>query len=467
MGTSSTQQILDSYTISTAPREILDIILKSGPTEQSFMWQSYPDRRVIFRVKMLEVDTAKHRIKVAYDGTGELVDPKRTVYIKISFRETVFKGEVTQLGRQEIALQIPQEVRMREFRETVRQSFQPGKQFVTMRPYIPHMRPDQVPTMKLNLKDISQRGVGIFVSDSNIHFFKKGKFVELIALDKLELPRALLAQVVYVARQRGGKAEQHRGAENRVGLKMLDLIPVNHLELFTKTAFSRRAPLDELLQSDMLSQEFRDMLSNEVGRTLKKIKLRPALGKYLGELELLRGQDDYVLEHIQVLSVICTFIARSMNWVSEASMEKFIYAAYIHDAPLFKFPRLTKIHSLKEFEARRGQLSEEEQKTYLAAPEAAAALAAGDPSAPPDVAQMLSMQKELPDGGGFPLGLSHVKITPMAALFIVAHALTDEIYDNPDWSLEQWLPPAKLRYRGGHFTKVMTALEGAKISLKR
>mgnify|MGYP003390247681 CR=1 FL=1 len=461
------QQILDSYTVSTAPREILDIILKSGPTEQSFMWQSYPDKRVVFRVKMLEVDSVKHKVKVAYDGSGELVDPERPIYVKISFRETVFKGKVTKLSRQEVALDLPHEVRMREFRETIRQAFPPGKQFITMRPYVAHMRPDQLPSMKLNLKDVSLKGLGIFVSDANAHFFKKGKFIELVSLGQFELPRPLLAQVVYVTRQRGGRHELHRGAENRIGLKMLDEIPSIYLEMFTKNASQLRAPLDELLNSDMLSKEFKDMLGNEVSRTIKKIKQRPALAKYLNQLDLIRGEDDYLSEHIQVLGLICTFMARSMNWVSEASMEKFIYAAYIHDAPLFRFPRLARIHSKQDFEARRGQLSPEEQSVFLSAPEVAGLLATQDPQAPPDVESMLTQQKELPDGSGFPLGITQSKFTPMAALFIVAHSLTDEVMTNPEWSLEQWLPHAKMRYKGGHFNKVLTALESVKITLKR
>lgn len=464
---STNQQILESYTISTTPREILDTLLKSETSDQSFMWQSYPDRRLLFKIKMLDVDSAKHNIRVAYESSGELIDPKRVIYVKMSFRETVFKGKVTHLTRGEVTLDLPKEVRMREFRETIRQNFPAKSQFVIMRPYIPHLRPDQIPTMNLSLRDLSIRGIGLFVSDGNLHFFKKGKFVELISLGDLDMPRALLAQVVYVQRQRGGRLENYRGAENSVGLKMLDLIPSSHFEMFTKNASTRRAPLDELMSSDMLTQEFKDMLSNEVIRTVKKMKQRPALAKYLAQLEILRSEDDYVAEHIQILSVICTFIARAMNWVSEASMEKFIYASYVHDAPLFHHPRLARISSKSDFENKKGQLSDGEKKIFLDSPEVAAALAIGDSGAPPDVSQMLSMQKELPDGVGFPLGITHSKITPMASLFIVAHALTDEIMENPNWSLGDWLPRAKNKYKGGHFNKILNTLESVKITLKR
>ena len=464
---STNQQILNSYSVSTASKEIVDIILKSGPSDQSFMWQSYPNRRVIFQVRTLDIDLAKHKVRVAYDGSGALVDPQRPVYVKVSFRETVFKGEVAHLARHEVSLNIPTEVRVREFREAARSSFAPGVQFLTMRPYIAHLRPDQLPTMNLNMKDVSQRGLGIYVSDANLHFFKKGRFLELIALGGQELPRALLAQVVYIQRQRGGRAETHRGAENRIGLKMLDLIPTSILDAFANNASGRKAPIEELMNSDIVTQEFKDMLSNEVTRTLKKLKQRPAIAKYLAQLEILRGQDDYLPEHIQVLGMICTFLARTMNWVSEASMEKFIYASFIHDAPLFQYPRLARIHSRAEFDARKGQLTEEEKKAFLTAPEVAAALAMADPGAPPDVASMLSMQKELPDHTGFPLAIGHSKITPMAALFIIAHSLTDEIMENPAWSLQEWLPKAKQRYKGGNFNKVLTALDSVKITLKR
>lgn len=466
MATETNEQILRSYTISNSPKEILEVISKSGEQGKSILWQSYTGHKTIFEVKELQLEASRHRVRVSYDGVGELVDPKRTVYLKVSFRECVFKGDVAELKREELLLNLPHQVHVREFREVMRQSFPPRSHYIEMRPYVAHLRPDQLPTMQLNLRDISLKGLGLYVSDANAHFFKKGKFVELTALGKYGLPRGLLGQVAYFQRQRGGRSDT-RGLENRVGIKMLDLIPEALFNAFVSNSRSRPSPLEDLLKSDVLGEDFKDMLTQEVSRTLKKLKQRPAISKYLNQLEVLRGEDDYVPEHIQVLGVICTFIARSMNWVSEASLEKFVYAAFIHDAPLFQYPRLTRIAGRADFEARRGQLSSEEIAVFLAAPDNAAAIAAQDAAAPPDVGTMLKQQKAMPDGSGLPEGLSHTKITPMAALFIIAHSLTDEIMENPDWDLAQWLVGAKKRYKGGAFNKVIQALDTVKITMKR
>jgi HD-GYP domain-containing protein (c-di-GMP phosphodiesterase class II) len=263
------------------------------------------------------------------------------------------------------------------------------------------------------------------------------------------------------------KSERDEGLDWRVGVKMLDPIPPAALDAFQNGGQKTRKATEALLDSDILSPEFQAMLQVEVDRTLKKMKQRPALAKYLQQLEILRGQDSYLAEHIQVLTVVCTFIARTMNWVSEASMEKFVYAAYMHDAPLFAHPRLAPLRSRADLESHKAQLTAEEVDIFLRAPDDAAKAALADSSAPPDVAAMLSMQKELPDGSGFPRGLNQAKISPMAALFIIAHSLTDAIMDDNNWRMDEWLKKAKGQYRGGNFNKILAALDDVKITLKR
>lgn len=460
-----TQKILASYGLSDSPQEIIDAIQRSQVMGHSLLWQNHARGRTVFQVQALELDTARQKVRVAYDGPGDLIDPSRPVYAKISFRETVFKGEVYRMDAHEVVLHLPLEVRMREFRETLRTSFSLGEKTVDMRPHLAYMRPDQLPTLRVWVRDLSIKGLGLYLSDQNLHLFRKDKFIDLVALGETGLPRGLLGQVVYAQRQ-GGR-QMKKGMEMRVGVRMLDPIPQLQINAFTAGQKQRMGPSEALLKSDLLSPEFQEMLAQEVSQTLKKLRQRPAIAKYLNQLEVLRGQDDYLPEHINVLGIVCTFMARALGWVSEASLEKFVYAAHMHDAPFFAYPRLARIRDLKDFAARRVQLSAEEQKIFLGAPEAAAAIALTDTAAPPDVAQMLLMQKEMPDGSGFPHKAGHSRIPPMAALFIVAHALTEEIMQNREWELGPWLTKARKVYVGGHFNKVMTALESAKISLRR
>jgi hypothetical protein len=460
-----TAAIIQSYEISTSQQDILDVIIKSATANQSILWQTHNDHRTVYPVTELTLDLKTRQVTVLFAPNSALLNVKAPVYVKLAFRETVFKGHITKAAPGQLQVHIPEEIHWRDFRENKRMHFRRGERFVVARPYFAHLRADQVPTLKVSLRDISENGLGIYVSSQNVDFFKVDKFIELVGVGEQGLMRPLLGHVRWV-RKTDTRAERDEGLDWRVGIMMADPIPTSVLDPL-KGAKASGKRMESLLESDILSSEFKEMLQSEMQRTLKKMKQRPALVKYLQQLELVRGTDSYLEEHIQVLSVVCTFIARAMNWVSEASMEKFVYAAYMHDAPLFAYPRLARLKDRADLEAARTQLTAEEIDIFLRAPEEAAKIALSDSGAPPDVGTMLAQQKELPDGSGFPRGITQSKISPMSALFIIAHSLTDAIMDDSTWDMGNWLKKAKTRYKGGHFLKVLTSLEDTKVTFKR
>ncbi len=458
--------IISSYQISNSQQEIVEVMIKSATANQSILWQSHAGHRTVYPVTALNMDTAQKNITLGFAPNSALLAPNSPVYVKLAFRETVFKGQLVKVMPGQVLVHMPEEIHWRDFRETKRLHFRRGERYVMTRPYFAHLRADQLATLKVSLRDISERGLGIYISHQNVDFFKVGKFIELTSLGEAGLMKPLLGHVMWVKRT-DTKSEREEGLDWRVGVKMLDAIPTAALDAFNNGGQKSRKATEALMDSDLLSPEFQAMLQVEVDRTLKKMKQRPALAKYLQQLEVLRGQDAYIAEHIQVLTVVCTFVARTMNWVSEASMEKFVYAAYMHDAPLFGHPRLAHLRDRPDLESHKAQLTEEEINLFFRSPDEAAKAALADNSAPPDVAAMLSMQKELPDGSGFPRGLNQAKISPMAALFIIAHSLTDAIMEDSNWRMEEWLIKAKGRYRGGNFNKILAALNDVKITLKR
>lgn len=463
---SSTAAIISSYQISNSQQEILEVMIKSATANQSILWQTRGGHRTVYPVSELNIDVTHKNLTLALSPNSALLSVNSPIYVKLAFRETVFKGQLLKAMPGQVLVHMPEEIHWRDFRENKRLHFRRGERHVVTRPYFAHLRADQLPSLKVSLRDISERGLGIYVSHENVEFFKTGKFIELTSLGDAGLMRPLLGHVMWV-RKTETKSERDEGLDWRVGVKMLDAIPAAALDAFHNGGQKTRKATEALMDSDILSAEFQEMLQAEVGRTLKKMKQRPAIAKYLQQLEVLRGQDSYIAEHIQVLTVVCTFIARTMSWVSEASMEKFVYAAYMHDAPLFSHPRLAPLRDRTDLESHKGQLSAEEIDIFLRSPDEAAKAALADSSAPPDVAAMLSMQKELPDGSGFPRSYTQAKIPPMAALFIIAHSLTDAIMEDNNWRMEEWLRKAKGRYKGGHFTKILTALNDVKVTLKR
>ena len=460
----STAAIIASYQISTSQQDIMEVMIKSAADNVSILWQSFEGHRTIYPVSALDLDLKSHQVTLSFSPTSTLLEPHVPVYVKLAFRETVFKGQLLKTMPGQILLHLPEEIHWRDFREKKRLQFRRGERHVVTRPYFAHLRADQLPSLKVSLRDISEHGIGIYVSHDNADFFQSGKLIELTSLGENGLSRPLLGHVKW-AKRTETRAEREAGMDWKVGIKMLDPIPAQELEAFHNGGMKIRRATEALLDTDVLSPEFQEMLKAQVHSTLKKMKQRPALAKYLQQLEILRGKDDYLGEHIQVLGVVCTFLARTLGWVSEASLEKFVYASYMHDAPLFAHPRLAPLKDKVDLD--RPQLTTQEVEIFLKAPEEAARLVAQDPGAPPDVEMMLALQKELPDGTGFPRGYNQAKIPPMAALFIIAHSLTDAIMAGPNWSMEEWYGRARQKYRGGHFTKIMASLESVKITLRR
>lgn len=444
-------EVLASYSLSCSADEIV-MILEKSHGQLSMMWQTLPGRRQIFYFHKFDHNVKSRKIAIYYDTTKGQLDPNYPVFIKLGFRDSLFKGHIIALGSDSSIVKIPHEIQVREFRKIFRAPLNPEEQFIDI-------KPERMGALKLPLKDISTNGVGFFVSHQHSIHFKTDSLIEVLGFDELGLVKPLLAKVVHL------DLYNDLSGWARVGVKMIN--PISE-EIVSKLVKKRvkKPKAQEFIESNVFSEEFQKIVTKEVTKTLSKMKQRPAIAKVLSQLEVSREKDEYLEEHIKVLTLVCTFIARSMNWVSEASMEKFVYASYLHDAPLFTTPKLAKIKS-REFEFLREELSPEEIDLFMKSPELSELIAQSDPAVPPDVAMMLLMQKELPSGEGYPYRAKVSKFSPMAALFIVAHDLTDEIMSSEDWSIDRWLKEARPHYRGGPFNKIMDAIANVKSSFKR
>ncbi len=457
-------RVIGSYRISTSGQEILQLMMKSFENKKPILWQTYDAHRVVHDITSFDLNLQKKLIKVSHAASQELLDPARPAYIKLPFRDSVFKGEILNALPGSISLKIPTEVHWREFREQERIQFKLNEHFITLKPHVPHMLPELLPTMKLAIKDITMNGFGMFTSGDNDQFFKEKKFLDVTALDNIHLSRAHSAYIVWRQRVQT-KAELAQGLVWRLGVRMINPFTHASLDALTGGGVKRQKIARELINTS-LGEDFQKLLENAVQSSMAKMKQKPAISKYLRQLEVSRSESDYLMEHIEVLIVVCIFLSRALNWVSEASLEKFIYAAYLHDAALFQHPRLAQLSKREDLEKYRDQLTQAEVDIYKYAPQEAARIAREDSSAPPDVEQMLLMQKEMPDGSGFPRALRGHQIPALPSLFIVAHALTEEIMSNPRWSIEDWVKKNKAVFKGSHFDKVMDALYEARISFK-
>jgi len=225
---SKTSASLSNYHITNSHTEIVDAMIRSTRANQTILWQTVNGQRTVYPVTGLSLDASRKMLTFTFSPSTSVISAAAPIYVKLAFRETVFKVSPTQTLAGQVVVTMPEEIHWRDLRVKKRLSFRRGERHVITRPYFAHLRSDQLPSLKVSLRDISERGVGVYISHQNVDFFKVGKFIELTALGEAGLPRPLLGHVMWVKRTET-KSERDEGLEWLVGVKMLDMIPAPEL----------------------------------------------------------------------------------------------------------------------------------------------------------------------------------------------------------------------------------------------
>ncbi len=203
-------------------------------------------------------------------------------------------------------------------------------------------------------------------------------------------------------------------------------------------------------------------LEQRVEKVMEQVKKNTRLKQLFNSMKIDRASDNYILAHIGMVINISTGISIQMQCNTDKTLEKCVYAAYLHDMAIHNRPDLAKISSKDELEELKSTLSPQDYKLTLEHPLIAARTLEGMREIPPDVEMIIRQHHELPKENGFPMGISHVKIVPLSTVFIVAHDMTDYILNNPKWSVADYLNKAKIKFKGAHFQKVLSSLNEIK-----
>lgn len=203
-------------------------------------------------------------------------------------------------------------------------------------------------------------------------------------------------------------------------------------------------------------------LEQRVTKILDSVKKNAKLKQLFTKMSVDRTADKYISTHIGMLVNISTAIAIQMQWNTDKTLEKFVFAAYLHDMALQTRPDLARIKDLEELESLKDKLSSLDYKLVFEHPTIAARTMHDMPEIPLDVGVIVRQHHELPKEDGFPRGLAHNKIVPLSVIFIIAHDMTHFILENPKWTVDGYLAKAKLKFKGSQFQKVLSALSEIK-----
>ncbi|MEN9724257.1 MAG: hypothetical protein RJB38_2243 [Pseudomonadota bacterium] len=208
------------------------------------------------------------------------------------------------------------------------------------------------------------------------------------------------------------------------------------------------------------SPEVGELIKLSLNLTLQSIGKNPRLKAVLKKVTA-QGRS-YLAFHSVALCQISCALATAVGWGSKMTLSKLNFAAFMHDLVLEDEEEIARGPDLKAgLEALAKAKGNDAVARYLSHGVRAAELCRQFKEVPSDVDHILIDHHERPDGNGFPRKLTHLHIAPLAALFIIAHDLVEEIYQKGEFfEYGEFVRARKEVYASGHFKKVLNAIEG-------
>ena len=183
----------------------------------------------------------------------------------------------------------------------------------------------------------------------------------------------------------------------------------------------------------------------------------PALSKVLERMHNERAQ--YIPAHSMMTAHLACAIAVAMDWYSDVTFQKLTCAAFLHDVAI-RDHVLCAVKSLAELETIHvGKFSTKLVQEYKNHPKRGAQLVSQFKEIGGEVDKVVLQHHEHPLGTGFPDSLNHTHITPLAAVFIVAHDIVDYAYDHDGKvDIENFILENETKLQSGNFKKVLKGL---------
>lgn len=204
-----------------------------------------------------------------------------------------------------------------------------------------------------------------------------------------------------------------------------------------------------------LAKETQQLAKTQMRVMLRSVGKSPKLKTFLHKLSKFKGE--YLSTHSMATGYLACAIATQFEWGSEATFQKLTLAALLHDIALDN-SKHAEILTKKDLELTPLNLDDFEKVQQHC--QKAAELVRGFTETPPDVDVIILQHHEAPDGSGFPRGLRHSYISPLASVFSVAHEIADRsVRLGHNYSFGEHLAEMKARYGAfSGYRKILDAI---------
>jgi len=436
------------------------VLLQSKDSSESIIWQTSTDERKIFKIQNINIDEVRKIIRFTFDEKVSELNRNALLYIKLAFRNTIFKGEIIKLANNYIFVNIPEEFQLEELREFPRFEFKSNEdKYASL-----SIKTDLISNSNLNLKvkllNISQQGMGLAVSYANGDLIKANS-VFLQAIGKHQFEKPVNATIVYdehMSYKQNGKAVKCL----KLGAKLDIDISQELLQSFIRSVEGFDHSRIGFLGS---SDDFENALHSQMDSMYTQLKKNNNFFKNLesrsNELSKFR-EEDYFPKHIKLVAQISCALAKLIGNDTKKVIQSLVYTAFTHDIAFLANRKLALIQDRGHFEKVIDQLTPDEIDIYNNASKISYDFAFYDNYAPKGVEKILIQVRELPNGLGLPNGIRANDFHPLAALFIVAHDLTNFIFERKNWNYHDYLLTYPKKFQGGVFDDIFNHLNHAR-----
>jgi len=210
--------------------EIVNIIKFSTPAK-TLLWQNKNGKRTLYQPGQIIFDEALHLIQFQIKNYDFSILVDETIYIKLSYNESVFKGQVINVDHSMISVYIPEEIKTLELRQNKRISFMPKDEKKVHLEIAQEITSERVHHLAFTALDISAGGISLIVSDNNKQLLENSGKHLLTALGRHVLDTPVIMDLRY------GQAFRYRirgktFMSNRFGFKFLSDINQSILDHF-------------------------------------------------------------------------------------------------------------------------------------------------------------------------------------------------------------------------------------------
>jgi len=228
-------------------------------------------------------------------------------------------------------------------------------------------------------------------------------------------------------------------------------LPEENLAMMNMVAYDS---VHELTHTLGFNKEVQQLAKAHVQLAVEFMDKKPNLNRLLNRLKFQTGK--YMADHSYLTSYIACGIATHLQWGSDATFFKLTLASFLHDLALTD-DRLGSCTSIEQAVALG--MSDKEVNLYKNHPAIASSFVRRMTEIPADVDIIIQQHHELPDGKGFPRGLTAPNISPLSAVFIVAHDIVSHIFFPPaeGFHFKKYLDEVQDRYQHSSFRRVLEA----------